>query len=106
MRERVSSVHRFINPWEGLSSIVLNAALTEIDDGVNNGQRYSAAPAATDRAAWKVVQKHCPDRTESQCREIIRTWVKNGVLFDDDYDDPVKRKTRKGLRLNHAKRPS
>jgi hypothetical protein len=92
--------------WEGLSSIVLNAALTEIDNGVDNGQRYSAAPAATDRAAWKIVQKHCPDRTEFQCREIIRTWVKNGVLFDDDYDDPVKRKTRKGLRLDPTKRPS
>jgi len=92
--------------WEGLSSVSLNAALTDIDAGLENGQRYSSAPPARDRAAWRVVQGHCPDRTEQQCREIIRAWIKNGVLYDDDYDDPVDRKTRRGLRLDPAKRPS
>jgi hypothetical protein len=92
--------------WEGLSSATLNVALTDIDSGMPNGQRYSAAGPAKDRAAWRVVQKHCADRTEAQCREIINTWVKNGVLYDDDYEDPVDRKTRKGLRLDPTKRPS
>jgi AAA domain len=92
--------------WEGLSSVTLNAALTDIDNGMPNGQRYSAAGPARDRAAWRVVQKHCPNRTETQCREITNTWVKNGVLYDDDYDDPADRKTRKGLRLDPTKRPS
>jgi hypothetical protein len=85
---------------------VLNAALTEIDAGMSNGQRYSDAAAARDRAAWKVVQRHCPDRTEAQCREIIRTWLKNGVLYAEDYEDPVKRDARSGLRLDASKRPS
>jgi hypothetical protein len=92
--------------WEGLSSTTLNVALTDIDAGMPTGQRYSAAGPARDRAAWRVVQKHCPDRTEAQCREIINTWVKNGVLYDDEYDDPVDRKPRKGLRLDPTKRPS
>jgi AAA domain len=92
--------------WEGLSSGALNTALTEIDAGMPNGQRYSGASSARKRAAWTVVQKHCPDRTEAQCREIIRTWVSNGVLYEDEYDDPVERKTRKGLRLDATKRPS
>jgi hypothetical protein len=92
--------------WDGLASATLNTALTDIDAGMANGQRYSAAGPARDRAAWRVVQKHCPDRTEAQCREIINTWVKNGVLYDDDYEDPVDRKTRKGLRLDPTKRPS
>jgi AAA domain len=91
--------------WDGLASATLNSALTDIDNGMPSGQRYSAASKADDRAAWKVVHRHCPDRTEAQCREIIRTWIKNGVLFDDDYDDPVDRKTRKGLRLDQTKRP-
>jgi hypothetical protein len=43
--------------------------LTEIETGLTNGQRYSDASAATDRAAWAVVQRYCPDKTEQQCRE-------------------------------------
>ncbi len=91
--------------WAGLSNEHLNAALTDIDAGMANGQRYSDAARAPTRAAWPVVLRHCPDRTEPQCREIIKTWVKNGVLYNVDYDDPVERKQRKGLRLNQTKRP-
>jgi hypothetical protein len=106
--DEVQTVEPWTPPetWAGLSAVTLNAALTEIDTGMSNGQRYSDANAATDRAAWVVVQRHCPGKTEPQCREIIRTWVKNGVLHKEDYDDPVDRRTRAGLRLNTSKRPS
>jgi hypothetical protein len=92
--------------WEGLAAEMLNAALTEIDAGMPNGQRFSSAGPARDRAAWRVVQKHCQDRTEAQCREIIRIWLKNGVLYEAEYDDPVDRRKRSGLRLDTTKRPS
>jgi hypothetical protein len=92
--------------WEGLSSVALNAALTVIDAGMDNGRRYSSSSAATDRAAWPVVQRHCTDRSEAQCREIISTWVKNGVLYNEEYDDPGQRRKQKGLRLDPTKRPS
>jgi hypothetical protein len=91
--------------WTGVSNTQLNAALTEIDAGMPNGQRYSDAGPAKERAAWPIIQHHCPDRTEGQCREMIRTWVKNGVLYNDSYEDPVARKKRKGLRVNDGKRP-
>ena len=55
-------------------SLALNAALTAIDAGMENGQRYSDAGQARERAAWRVVERHCPDRNEAQCREIIRRW--------------------------------
>ena len=62
--------------WDGLASETLNAALTEIDAGMPNGQRYTDAGGGTGpRAAWKVVQKHCVEKSEDQCREIIRTWI-------------------------------
>jgi hypothetical protein len=92
--------------WEGLSSAQLNAALDEIEAGTPNGQRYSDANSATTRAAWQVVQRHCLNRTESQCRKIVRTWMETGVLFGEDYDDPIDRKPRKGLRVCTGKRPS
>jgi hypothetical protein len=106
--DEVQTVEPWTPPktWDGLSSATLNTALTAIDAGLDNGQRYSDGPSARERAAWRVVQRHCPDRTEAQCREIIRTWVSNEVLYNDDYDDPIDRKPRKGLRLDPAKRPS
>jgi hypothetical protein len=105
--DEVQTVEPWTPPdtWAGLSSAALNDALTAIDAGLPNGQRYSDASKAEDRAAWAVVQRHCPNKTEPQCREIIRTWVKNGVLLREQYDDPIHRKSRSGLRLNTSKRP-
>jgi hypothetical protein len=93
--------------WEGVSSVILNTALTEIDAGMPNGQRYTDKGGGTGpRAAWRVLHKHCPDRTEGQCREIIKTWIGNGVLYHEQYDDPIERKKRSGLRLDTTKRPT
>ena len=39
--------------------------------------------------------------TEKQAREIIKTWIKSGTLFQEDYEDPDQRKTRVGLRMAH-----
>jgi hypothetical protein len=100
-----------VEPWtppdtfEGLSDAALNAALTEIDKGMENGQRYSGSGAAKDRAAWPVVQKHCPTKTEVQCRQIINAWCRTKLLYEREYDDPVERKKRKGLHVDNAKRP-
>jgi hypothetical protein len=91
--------------WANLSYVTLNAALTEIDAGMPNGRRYSGHANAKDRAAWPVVQGHCPQKTEAQCREIIRTWLRTGTLSREEYYDPVDRKMAEGLRVNAAKRP-
>jgi AAA domain len=92
--------------WAGVGVVQLNAALTDIEAGIPNGQRYTEGNKTTPRSAWPMVQRHCPDRTEAQCREIIRTWLKNGVLVSDDYQDPIEHKTRKCLRVIDGKRPS
>jgi hypothetical protein len=62
-----------------------------------NGQRYSNDNAAKKRKAWPVVQKHCPTKTENQCRQIIAAWIKQGLLYEDEYEDPVYRKRMGGL---------
>ncbi len=92
--------------WDGLSSHLLNRILDEIDAGLPDGNRYSSASAATDRAAWRVVTKHAPDKAEPEARRIIKTWTKYGVLICEDYDNPKTRKTVKGLRVVNAKRPT
>jgi hypothetical protein len=92
--------------WAGVSPVTLNAVLDEIDGGLPSRRRFSADGGAKDRAAWPVVARHCPTKSEGQAREIIRTWLKTGVLYVADYDDPVDRKPRKGLHVDATKRPS
>ena len=63
--------------------------LTAIDAGLPGGNHYTDAARASDREAWRVVQRHAPAKSEKQCREVIKTWVKNGVLVVFDYDNPT-----------------
>jgi hypothetical protein len=91
--------------WSDLGIDLLNRILTAIDAGLPDGNRYSDAPNVIDRAAWKVVVDHAPNKTENQARDIIKTWVKNGVLVRDEYENPATRKSVKGLRVDPKKRP-
>lgn len=92
--------------WAELSIEALNAALTEIDAGLPDGRKYSDAPRAKDTAVWRVLQKHCPHKTVQQCRDIVKTWTKNGVLFTEEYINPISREKQNGLRLDPTQRPA
>jgi DNA polymerase len=92
--------------WADLSAEVANRILDEIDAGLPNGQRYSNRSAAKDRAAWQVIQLHCPNKPQGQCRQIIAMWMESGALYEDDYDDPKNRKVQKGLFVRNEKRPT
>jgi hypothetical protein len=61
------------------------SCLNELARGTDKGRRFSDASAAKDRAAWRVLKRYYPDKTEGQCREIIRSWVKTGLLFTEKY---------------------
>jgi hypothetical protein len=76
--------------------------LADIDRGMPNGQRYSNDNAATTRAAWPIVQKHCPDKTEDQCRAMVAAWIKSGVLYQKKYRDPVYERQQTGLFVRKA----
>ena len=92
--------------WADLSIETINVILDQFSLGLPDGQRFSNAPAAGDeRAAWRLVQSNCPDKSEGQCREIVHTWLKSGLLFPKQYDDPVQRKKRSGLFVDDEKRP-
>jgi AAA domain-containing protein len=100
-----------IEPWtlpdlfEGLTIAVMNAILDDVDGGLPDGEMYSDDNAATKRAAWKVVAKHTTGKNDAQCREIIRIWVRNGVLVYEEYWDKKHGRTATGLRVDPAKRP-
>jgi len=93
--------------WDGLDTVMINRILDQIEEGLPNGSRYSSASSAgDDRAAWRVVKHYSPEKTEQQGREIIKTWLRNGTLYPESYDDPEQRKSRTGLRVDKDKRPT
>jgi hypothetical protein len=92
--------------WAKVSTTRANAILDRIEKGNEKGQRYSGDPRAGEkRAAWRVAKTLVPELTDAQCRRVIATWLKNGVLETRPYDDPATRKEERGLFVNDAKRP-
>jgi hypothetical protein len=92
--------------WAGVNYDVINKILNAIDEGIGDGNFYSSVAAAgADRAAWRVVLRFAPDKTEGQARDIIKAWKRSGVLEEFEYTNPKTRKDVKGLKTNATKRP-
>ena len=106
--DEVQTVEPWTPPdlWEGLSNHLCNEILTAIDKGLEDGRRYSNHNTADELAAWPVVVEHARGKTKKQAQEVVRTWIKNGVLVVKDYSNPVSRHNAKGLWVNPAKRPT
>ena len=90
--------------WERFSTEQLNVVLDQIAAGMPGGVRYAANKNAGDRWAGLLLVAEL-DVTEPQASEMLRQWITNGVLEKVAYRDPVQRKDRVGLRVNHTKRP-
>jgi AAA domain len=105
--DEMQAIERWEPPetWAGVEPETVDAILDEIAAGLPDGRRYSDHGAAKDRAAWTVVREHCPEKSEAQCREMIRQWVKAKVLFTDKYTSPERREAEKGLFVDSGKRP-
>jgi hypothetical protein len=106
--DELQAIERWEPPetWVGIEAETLNAILDDLDAGMPDGRRYSKHGTATERAAWKVAQKHCPTKTEANCREMIKVWCEIELLFEKLYDDPVSRKQVQGLYVDPSKRPT
>jgi hypothetical protein len=92
--------------WVGLDSGLLNQILTAIDAGLGDGNFYTDTNAKTERAAWRVVKRFASNKSDTQCREVIRKWVETGLLETFPYTNPKTRKEVFGLKGINSKRPS
>jgi hypothetical protein len=106
--DEVQTVEPWTAPAEAsLSLDQVNRILDQLDQGLPDGDRYSDAGNAGNRAAWKVVIEHTITLTEVQARETIKKWVEDGLLVPYEYASPVSRKTGvRGLRVDPTKRPT
>lgn len=92
--------------WAGLSCALLNKILDDLDAGLDDGERYSGASSAKPpRAAWAVVEAYAPEKSEGQCREIIKAWIRSGLLQVVKYQSAKRRTEREGLAVDPSKRP-
>jgi hypothetical protein len=104
----MQAIERWTPPdtWGGLDGGMLNGILDGLDAGLSDGRRYiDHGGASADRAAWAVVQKFCPSKPQAQCREMIKQWLKAGVLFRAKYHNPIRREDENGLFVDRNKRP-
>jgi hypothetical protein len=106
--DHVQTVQRWEPPdlWRGISPELACTILAEIDRGTQDGRPYSNHPNAKSRAAWPVVVRHLPDRTEQQARMIVDQWVRNDALrMVPGLLDAKERREVEGLKLNPANQP-
>ena len=100
-------------PWKPKSVLAqhssqdLNAALDRIHDGVGYGVLFTPTRRgqSTDRWAGNVFVEML-GMTEEQAALLVSVWLKNGVLVRTTYRDPVQRKDREGVTVDHSKRPT
>jgi hypothetical protein len=97
--DEVQTVERWKPPqmFDGFSTADLDRALEKLAAGMAGGRRYSAAPSAKTRAAWRVLHEIVPTQSEMRCRAVITHWVKNNILTIGKYHDEKERKEFEGI---------
>jgi hypothetical protein len=87
--------------WADLDNHGANVILNDIERGF-----YTADQGHGDRAAWQVVQKHAPKKSDTQCRQVIATWLKSGLLYKDEVNnEETKWRSVNQLKVDDTKRP-
>lgn len=105
--DQVGTLSRWSPPdaFDGMSGDLARIVLQGIEKGLPDGQRY--LPHRRNQSGrWVGTPLEDRDFKLPQAKEIIRAWVKEGVLVIDDYENPVRRKTEKGCFVNFEKLPS
>ena len=77
--------------------LAATSVLRLINAGTSDGRRFSAAPQAKDRAAWRLVQTAVPSLTDKAAQEVINSWLQCKVLETRSYRDPIDRRNYPGL---------
>ena len=91
------------DPFDGLGVDGARRALLLIGEGLDDGQRYTWTQRSAARWAGTVlVQMGIAD---GAAKTIIRAWQQSGVLFSDEYKNPVRRRSDEGLFVDFDKLP-
>jgi len=93
--------------WQRLTPAQCNTALDAIGAGPPGGGLYAAHRRGLGAHRWAgnvLVERFAI--TEDQAAEVIAAWLKSGLLVEAEYRDQGQRKTRTGLKVTDALRPT
>lgn len=86
----------------------LNIILDKIDTGMESGERYTASARGGSIAKGRWAGCLLIDllgMKQAQAKKVIDTWIKTGVLLEDEYHNPVRRRSETGLFAPQNTRP-
>ncbi|MFZ3238615.1 MAG: hypothetical protein WA417_14845 [Stellaceae bacterium] len=86
--------------------LAATSVLRLINAGTSDGRRFSAAPQAKDRAAWRLVQTAVPSLTDKAAQAVINSWLHTKVLETRSYRDPLDRRHYPGLFVTPFEEPA
>ena len=86
--------------------LAATSVLRLINAGTPHGRRFSAAPQAKDRAAWRLVQTAVPSLTDKAAQEVINSWLHCKVLETRSYRDTIDRRNYPGLFVTPLEEPA
>ena len=107
-------------PWQapgmldGVSLHTIGQALDKIEagildeDGNATGSRYTSSTRGGSKENGRWVGTLLMDALgmkEAQAVNVIKMWIRTGVLVEKDYHDSLQRKLKKGLFAPHETRP-
>tara|TARA_B110000503_G_scaffold112265_1_gene168225 strand:+ start:116 stop:604 length:489 start_codon:yes stop_codon:yes gene_type:complete len=98
-----------VSPWtppDAFDHISIDKArslLIMISEGQNADVKYSKNKGK--RWAGSLLISEVLEMDESKAKTVIKTWLKSGVLYEDDYQNGKTRKDEKGLHVNYELLP-
>ena len=101
------------DPFDGLSSELVQKILDQIEKGPADGVRYSPQSRTQARArsihlAFDEVLSTDPraeDKSDAQVTKIVQLWLKAGLLVREKYHNKIERRDQVGLFVDNTKRP-
>jgi AAA domain-containing protein len=91
--------------WQQTPTTDINAALDLIQIGPGGGRKYTPTrQGGSSRWCGNVLIKHL-GVIEPVAKQMVNTWLRNGLLIVTEYHDPDKREMKPCVEVNDAKRP-
>jgi hypothetical protein len=76
--------------FEGVDAVVIDRIFRQFEEGLGNGEHYCLAKQAKERWAGHVIVKET-GRTERQVSVILKEWIKNQVIGEEEYASPSRK---------------
>ena len=80
--------------------------MLRIREGLEDGQRYQMkASRNSKRWAGLVLVGEGAEVSPNDAKQILKAWIEIGMIYEEDYRNPVRRKDEKGVFIDSEMLP-